>query len=352
METQQVERHQQRRGAVNRAFSIIHKAGAFDISRTLSPRSLTVLAYHRIAYHNLPTFDTFRPNVSATPEDFAAQMDYISTRYNVIAVGDLLAWLHGDRDLPSNPLLITFDDGYYDNYEHARPILQERGMPAVVFLATNHIGSNEPFYWDLAAYCFHHTPQMEAYLPNAGRRSWRSAREREAVMRGWIGSLKGLPDRKKWTAVRALPDALGVSVPDDAFAGLHMSWDNVREMVAAGIDMGAHTQSHPILTRVSREQASIEIAGSRKRIEDEIGQPVTTFAYPNGLAGDFNEGLETMLRSMGFEAAFTLRPGPARPGEVQRRPMAIRRILINHRDTLPRFAAKLAGLPRVLQAFS
>ncbi|GAB4479207.1 MAG: hypothetical protein Kow00124_24520 [Anaerolineae bacterium] len=337
---------------MSRAFGIIHKAGAFEITRTLSPHSLTVLAYHRITYHDLPTFDTFRPNVSATPEGFAAQLDYISTRYNVIAVDDLLAWLREERDLPPHPLLITFDDGYYDNYEHARPILQARGMPAVVFLATNHIGSSEPFYWDLVAYCFHHTPQMEAYLPNAGRRSWRSAREREAVMRGWIGSLKALPDRKKWTAVRALPEALGVSVPEGAFSGLHMSWDNVREMVAAGIDMGAHTQTHPILTRISREQASVEIAGSRKRIEDEIGQPVTTFAYPNGLTGDFNRELEAMLRTLGFEAAFTLQPGPARPREVLRRPMAIRRILINHRDTLSRFAAKLAGLPRAVQAFS
>jgi peptidoglycan/xylan/chitin deacetylase (PgdA/CDA1 family) len=119
-------------------------------------------------------------------------------------------------------------------------------------------------------------------------------------------------------------------------------------MTANGVAMGAHTQSHPILTRVSPERARAEVQGSKARIEAELNQPVTSFAYPNGLPPDFNPTLQTMLPQLGLDAAFTLVSGPARLAEVRREPMAVRRIFIGNRDTLPRFAAKVMGVPRLL----
>jgi peptidoglycan/xylan/chitin deacetylase (PgdA/CDA1 family) len=273
-------------------------------------------------------------------------MDFIRSRFNVISVSDVLAWLRGRQPLPSNPLLITFDDGYRDNLDYALPILQERNLPAVIFLATDYTGEIAPFYWDLLAYCFHHTPQTEVDLPLAGRQAWHDEKSRAAVIANWLFILKRLPEAEKRLAVEKLPRALSVSVPTDAFSGLHLSWDQVRTLVAAGIDMGAHTQSHPILTRISLEQARREVTGSKSRIEVEINRPVTTFAYPNGLVADFNPALQRLLQQSGFEAAFTLVPGPARPAEVRRTPLAVRRILIQHKDTLPRFVAKVMGLPR------
>jgi peptidoglycan/xylan/chitin deacetylase (PgdA/CDA1 family) len=304
------------------------------------------LAYHRLADPDAPDFDTFKPNVSATPAAFAAQMDFIRPRFNVVAVSDVLAWLRGQQPLPSNPLLITFDDGYRDNLDYALPILQERNLPAVIFLATDYTGEISPFYWDLLAYCFHHTPQTEVDLPLAGRQRWGDEKSRAVVMANWLYILKKLPDDEKRLIIKQLPQTLAVSIPADAFAGLHLTWDQVRTLVAAGVDMGAHTESHPILTRISLDQARREVTGSKKRIEAEINRPVTTFAYPNGLAADFNPALQRLLQQTGFEAAFTLLPGPARPAEVRRTPLAVRRILIQHKDTLPRFAAKVIGLPR------
>ena len=327
---------------------LLFRVGLLDALHSMWPRRLTVLAYHRIADPNVPGFDTFKPNVSATPAAFAAQMDFIRQRFNVISRSDLVAWLQDQQPLPPHPALITFDDGYRDNFDHALPILQQRNMPAVVFLATNYIGQTSPFYWDLTAYCFYHTLQNEADLPLTGRQQWDDEKSRTVIMKNWLNTLKKLPDDKKWTTVRQLPQALGVSIPEDAFVGLHLTWDQVRTMVAGGIDMGAHTQSHPILTRVPLEQARLEATGSKARIEAEIDRPTTTFAYPNGLPPDFSPALQAMLAQVGFEAAFTLVPGPARPIKVRREPMAIRRIFIHHKDTLPRFAAKVMGLPRLL----
>jgi peptidoglycan/xylan/chitin deacetylase (PgdA/CDA1 family) len=330
----------------DKILGLVWRAGLFDAVHRLWPARLTVLAYHRVVDLDAAGFDTFRPNVSATPAAFAGQMDFIRRRFNVVGVRDVVAWLHGQGSLPPRPAMITFDDGYRDNFEHALPILRQRNMPAVVFLTTNHIGQAKPFYWDLMAYCFQHTARQGADLPLLGRQQWRDEPSRSATMRRWLAALKAAPEEEKHKAVGQLPDVLGVCVPKDAFAGLHLSWDQVRAMAAAGVDMGAHTQSHPVLTRVSLEQARREAAGSKARIEAEIGRPVTTFAYPNGLPADFNPALQTMLTQAGFQAAFSLAPGPVRLADVRREPMAIRRIFIGHSDTLPRFAARVMGVTK------
>ncbi|MBI1878318.1 MAG: polysaccharide deacetylase family protein [Chloroflexi bacterium] len=332
----------------SKLIELCYRLGLFDAIHALWPNRLTVLAYHRVIDPHPPGFDTFKPNVSATPAAFAAQMDFIRHRFHVVSINELVAWLQDKHPLPLNPALITFDDGYRDNLDYALPVLQERGLPAVIFLATNYIGSASPFFWDLIAYCFHHTSKNEVDLPLAGRQQWRDPSSRAAVMVRWLDSLKKLPDTEKWAAVEKLPQALDVSVSADAFANMHLTWDQVRQMVAAGVDMGAHTQSHPILTRVTLEQARDEVAGSKARIEVEINQPVTAFAYPNGQPSDFNPALQTMLQQVGIKAAFTLVPGPTRPTEVRQAPMAIRRIFIGYKDTLARFAAKVMGAPRLI----
>jgi peptidoglycan/xylan/chitin deacetylase (PgdA/CDA1 family) len=323
-------------------------ASLFDTLHPMWPDRLTVLAYHRIGDPNAPGFDTFKPNLSATPAAFAAQMDFIYQRFNVISGSELVAWLQGQHTLPPHPALITFDDGYRDNFECALPILQQRNLPAIIFLATDYIGNSAPFYYDLAAYCFHHTRQGQADLPLVGWRRWKDKNSQAAILADWLIALKKLPDDEKRMAIKQLPPALGVIVPPDAFAKLYLTWDHVCAMMRAGIEMGAHTQSHPILTRVRLEQARAELAGSRARIEAETGRTVTTFAYPNGLPTDFNSDIQDVLQQVGFKAAFTLIPGPAWLAEVQESPLAIRRVHISRKDTLPRFAAKIMGLPRLL----
>lgn len=336
---------------MSKLIHLFFKLGQFSFYRAWGRPWLTILTYHRITDPHAPGFDTFIPNVSATPQGFAAQMDFIQQHFRVVSVGEVLAWLRGGQLLPLNPALITFDDGYYDNFQYAFPILQQRRLPAVIYLATDYINSATPFYWDLIAYSFYHTTQTGADLPLIGPQQWSNVAGRTAVMRLWIDRLKTIPDQEKWSLVRQLPQILGVTVPAAAFAGLHLTWDNVRCMVAAGIDMGAHTQSHPILTRVSLEQARSEVVGSKAKIEAELGRPITTFAFPNGQPPDFNPELQAMLRQVGFEAAFTLRPGPTSLHEVRHTPLAIRRVAISHKDNLFRFAAKVLGLPRWFNNF-
>lgn len=317
--------------------NLVFKTGLFRVGRKLWGKSLTVLNYHRIEDPDSDDFDSFKPNVSARPTDFERQMEYLSRWFNVVSLSALVRWLDGQQELPLHAALITFDDGYLDNYTHAYPILRKHNLPAVIFLATDHIGTDAPFYWDLAAYCFHHTRRTHLRFPDGTERDWTSPRERDQTCKSWVEALKPLPHVEKQQWVDELPGQLDVAIPKDFFRRLMMNWEQVREAYRSGIEFGGHTRTHPILSRVPMEQARIEIEESKARIEQELGDPTLGFAYPNGQAADFNPSLEQAVRRAGYRAAFNLMSGPSTLREVQRNPFSIRRIFISHLHTLPHF---------------
>ncbi|HSL41891.1 MAG TPA: polysaccharide deacetylase family protein [Anaerolineales bacterium] len=335
-----------RRSLKNRAVKLAHDTGLLRAGRGFWARSLTVVNYHRIDDPNRSDFDSFKPNVSATPEDFDRQMNYLAKWFHVVSLQDVVDWLDGHRELPPHAALITFDDGYLDNFTAAFPILRRHKFPALIFLTTGHIGTDRPFYWDLAAYCFYHTQKDQVMLPDGNLLRWSTQEQRERALKDWVESLKKLPETEKQSWVDRLPEALGVSIPKGFFQSLMVDWDQVREMQQGGIEFGAHTVHHPILTRIPLEQVCKEVEASKSKIEEETGKAVLGFAYPNGESSDLNRQIEKAVADSGIRAAFTLLNGPSPLSEVKRNPYAIRRIFISHRHSLPVFASLLHPLNR------
>jgi peptidoglycan/xylan/chitin deacetylase (PgdA/CDA1 family) len=329
-----------------KVLSLAYETGLIRAGRALWARSLTVINYHRIDDPQRADFDSFKPNVSATPHDFDRQMQYLAKWFHVVSLKDIVEWLDGRKDLPPYAALITFDDGYLDNYTSAFPILRKYDLSALVFLTTGHIGTDSPFYWDMAAYCFAHTRSDHLTFPDGRVEHWSSQPELDRVSKNWIELMKTLPQTEKEIYVQNLPVLLGVSTPAGYFQKLMMDWDQVREMQRAGIEFGAHTMHHPILTRIPPEQVQEEVVGSKIRIEEELREPVLGFAYPNGQASDLNEGIEKIIAESGIRAAFTLLNGPSSLGEVRRNPYAIRRVFISHRHSLPEYAMLLSPINR------
>ncbi|HSA99601.1 MAG TPA: polysaccharide deacetylase family protein [Anaerolineales bacterium] len=330
----------------NKMFNLAHETGLIRAGRGLWARSLTVVNYHRIDDPHRKDFDSFKPNVSATPEDFERQMDYLAKWFHVVSLQDVIEWLDGQKDLPPYAALITFDDGYLDNYTSAYPILCRHNFPALIFLTTGHIGTDAPFYWDMAAYCFSHTKSDHLTFPDGRSEHWSSQKQLDQASKAWTESLKALPQAEKESHVQRLPELLDVSVPSGFFQKLMMNWDQAREMQKGGIEFGAHTLNHPILTRIPLEQVRAEVKGSKARIEKELGKPVLGFAYPNGQLADLNDPIERIVADSGIRAAFTLLNGPSSLGEVKRNPYAIRRIFISHKHSLAEYAALLSPINR------
>ena len=331
----------------HKVLNLAYETGLIRAGRGLWARSLTVVNYHRIDNPHRSDFDSFKPNISATPEDFDRQLDYLARWFNVVSLKDVVKWLDGQGDLPPYAALITFDDGYLDNYTSAFPLLRKYNLPALIFLTTGHIGTDAPFYWDMAAYCFAHTPHDSLTFPDGHVESWSNKEQRDRVSRNWIELMKTFPQAEKQIYVESLTIELGISIPPGFFQRLMMNWDQVREMQKDGIEFGAHTVSHPILTRISLEEARGEILGSKSRIEDELGVPALSFAYPNGQASDLNDDVEKLVAESGLRAAFTLLNGPSSQSELKRNPYAIRRSFISYKHTLPVFATLLSPLNRL-----
>ena len=344
--SEQNENYSQRSSITKNMVSLAYNTGLIRFGRQLWANSLTVLNYHRIdELQNNP--DNFQPNISATPAGFDEQMSYLSRWFKVVSLQDVTNWVLNNKPLPHYAALITFDDGYLDNYTNAFPILKKYNFPAVIYLTSGHIDSNRPFYWDLVAYCFAHTEKDKILFPDGVERGWKSLDEKNQTSKQWVESMKILKEDKKRYWISRIPENLNVSIPDNYFKNLMMNWEQVREMNAANIDFGAHTVTHPILTRISPEQVRIEISDSKKKIEQELGKPVTSLAYPNGMKADFNDIVINLAKETGFVTAFTLLNGPASSNEVKNNPYTIRRSFISHKHSQPQFSTLISPINRL-----
>lgn len=332
---------------IAQAFSSL--GGNHLLDRYWGQNRLTVLAYHRIIEHETPQFADYRPVVSATPAMFAQQLDYIQAQFNVISIDDLHAAFYKDKPLPPRPLLITFDDGYLDNYEHAYPLLRARGLPAVIFLATSRMTHPRPLWWDAVARAFFYTTATDAHLPLLGDCSLTAA-DKNATLNKLLSALKQLHEEEKLAVVDEVQRTLGFNDTDSA--PLFVNWTQVREMVNNGVACHAHTVSHPILTRISLEQAHQELALSRQHIIDETAQNVTAFAYPNGTAADYSPQIIAALQSVGYSLAFTLTPGPMAWQNARKHPLQIRRVYLGYQDSFEIFTVKVMGLPAFGEALA
>ena len=193
--------------------------------------TIRILAYHRVLPGNCAEWCPVSPNfifddgvVSATSEAFRNQMGFVRRNFDVISFRDLYYIESRGLGLPARPLIITFDDGYRDNYTNAFPVLKEFGIPATIFVATGHIGSNTLFWWDLVAYCFKIAAPSEVLLEEVsveplclgtlgGRRS-----AIDRVLK-WM---KRVPDEVRARFVERLPEVLGITITPALGQGMHL----------------------------------------------------------------------------------------------------------------------------------
>jgi len=196
---------------------LIIVAGAFFFwlpSRYVVP----IIMYHQVAYSEHP-----QPNW-VSPENFEWQMAYLKDhRFNVIRLGELVESTQAGRSLPRKTAVITFDDGYENNYAHAFKILKKYGFPATIFVPSDKVGTE-------------------------GR----------------------------------------------------LTWAQMKEMIASGIDIGSHTRTEIYLPDASVERQRQEIQISKDILEQNLGTTVDHFAYT---IGGFSEGIKEIVKGAGYKAA-------------------------------------------------
>jgi peptidoglycan/xylan/chitin deacetylase (PgdA/CDA1 family) len=260
-----------------------------------------VLTFHRVDDEN----DPFLPSLPTAL--FAARMAHIARYYHVLPLEELAERVCRD-DAPLNALAITFDDGYRSNLTHAAPILARHGLPATIFLATSYIGTPQVLWFDRLALALKNTLRTGVDVGNRGILPLRTVAERLHALGVAQTHLKSVSEADRPRLLERLLASLE-PVAQEPPKQFMLSWDEVRELRGLGFSIGAHTETHPILSRLEPEDARREILGSRQAIERALGQPVRAFAYPNGGVNDYTPVTVQLVAEAGFTCAVTTRRG-------------------------------------------
>ncbi len=281
--------------------------GMLDVYSSLRGRlvglQVPILLYHRVGGAKYPWI-----HPSITPRDFEHQLIYLCQRYEVLSLDKIGRYIQERKPLPQKAAVVSFDDGYKDNYTCAYPILKKYNVPATIFLATGYIGSGNLFWTDKVRYIVLNTTLKTLELNGLAEYPLRSTGERLRAASRIVESLKNLPGEEKDSLIEKLVNISGVAIPANLGKELILSWDEVKEMSNNGIAFGAHTVTHPILTKLPLEEARREIIQSKQHIEQKLNQAVTTFCYPGGEPTDFNDDIKQIVKENGFACAVTVAP--------------------------------------------
>jgi peptidoglycan/xylan/chitin deacetylase (PgdA/CDA1 family) len=264
---------------------------------------LSILIFHRV----LPAPDPLFPDLPDAAA-FETRMRWVRDWFNVLPLGEAIERLYAGT-IPRRALAITFDDGYADNEELAAPILKRLGMSATFFVSTGFLGGG--CMWNdrvIEAVRACELPALD--LSSIGLDTYpvaTSAGRRQAIDQV-LGRIKHLDQAQR----QATADAIVVAAGNKPSPPLMMQPQQVRSLRAMGMEVGAHTVTHPILTRLGADAAWAEMHEGKAALEALLGEPVELFAYPNGVPRqDYAAEHAAMAKACGFKAAVSTAWGAA-----------------------------------------
>src|SRR5215470_10652092 len=249
----------------------------FLAKRWVRRHGVIVLTFHRVLGDVELEQTASLPGMLVRKQTFDGFLDYAAEKCELVDISQGPDWQRGSK----MKLAITFDDGWFDNATIAGPIVHRHGIPMVIFIVSDAMGTKLPFWPERAASALLSSQDI-SYVEQT------------------IGSLKGLPAEERDQRVKQLVAEHGT--PESlADVDRTMTWEQAGELDRHGVIFGSHTSTHEILTSIPLAQAEDEIAGSRERIEQKLGKPCQLFSYPNG---DCSEEVRNLVQRTGYKFAF------------------------------------------------
>ena len=292
------------------------------------------LNYHRIGDGKRSSFD---PGLwSATAEQFDQQLHWLKANFDVVSPQDVPYVVRVRR---GRHVIVTFDDGYEDNYTVAFPLLRAHRLPATFFVTTGFIDHPRLPWWDEIAWMIGKTRTssiaLPAFLPAP---ILLDEPGRDRAIRAMHQACFALPADRAGVFLDAVADVTGIGRYDVNLAPrMWMTWDMIRDMRAAGMTIGGHTVQHPVLARLPRDRQAEEISGCGRRLQEELGLPMRFFAYPFGQPDCFNDDTRDCLRAAGVRMAFSYYGGFRRLDEWD--DYDIRRVAVEQHLSFDQFRA-------------
>ncbi len=290
---------------------LIDRTGIGSLSRFASnPKHLIVLNYHRIGNYQEAIGD---PGVySATASEFDQQLQFLKSEFEVM---DPKRMQGGLDDIQAGKtrrasVLLTFDDGYKDNVENALPLLRKHALAAAFFVPSEFIGSRDVPWWDEISYCIKSAGQSRFVLTYPKRLAVDLGVQGFAnVSREVLRLYKDPAMLDSARFIGELRAACQGDVIPLSFEQMFFSPSDMVAMQAAGMTIGAHGHSHKLLARLSAEDELQEIETATGMLQDVLGARPRLFAYPVGSRTAFSARTQTVLKSLGYDYAFSFYGG-------------------------------------------
>ncbi|MFX0135826.1 MAG: polysaccharide deacetylase family protein, partial [Candidatus Hodarchaeota archaeon] len=226
--------------------------------------------------------------------------------YTIISLKEAIEILKKNLEITNNLIVITFDDGYRDNFENAFPILKNLQIPFTIFLTVNCIQSGKPLWIDYIINAIDRMNDDLLDLRNIGFGIYslktpinKADAVEKIVMKG-----KNLINRN--VLIDYILEKANLDYKDKIFKNIMLSWDEVKKMKGENVTFGSHSLNHYILSNLSFKEIELEISESKKILEDKLGCEINFFSYPNGSATDFNEYSKKVLKKYGYDCACSL----------------------------------------------
>lgn len=290
----------------SRLDAALEKSPLQQVFRRRSRQRLTVLAFHDVL--DGPWFRLL--------------MQDLCDRNNPVDLALVVRWSQGLAELPDRAVLVTFDDGDISVLRCGFPVLRDLHIPAVLFVVTDLIGTDNPYWWDEAG----------DLLDWGGSTAIVDADSPASLVSG----LKRVPNQKRIDALEELRS----SAQAPARRQTQLSVRDLNLLQENGVVIGNHSCSHPCMNQCSDEEIAREVALSHQCLEEWLGTKPQAFAYPNG---NFDRRVVEKVRESGYETAFQFDHALNRPGEPED-PLLLSRVRVNSNASLARFRIILSGL--------
>jgi len=275
--------------------------GGYQLARYLTRNQPKILMYHRFSENN--------EKDKVSKHIFEQQLTDIKKNFNPIPLQELIDCIITGKKLPKHGIVITIDDGYRDFYEIAFPLLKKYDIPATVYITSNFVDGSIWLWPDKISYILENTEAKQLDLAEIGYHKVAiksSLDDRDSCWQNIIDHCLTLDEYSRKAFINNLAIEAMVKIPELPIKKYcALTWDHVREIQNAGIEIGAHTANHPVLSRLNDKQLELEISGCKQKIEESINANIFSFCYPNGQPFDYNNDIKAIIKNSGFNNATT-----------------------------------------------
>jgi peptidoglycan/xylan/chitin deacetylase (PgdA/CDA1 family) len=307
--------------------------GGYHVVKRFVQPAITIIVYHRIIADD---HNGIKPYLSVTESNLRNQIRFYKREYLLLSLDEAIEQLQ-NCSIERKSLVITFDDGYEDNYSLGMKVFQEEGVRPAVFITTGPVDRQADLWPDrLRRLILDSVIESPVKIERASITIKPKTSSRIQALRAAIAYVKTLDLIQRESF---LNDLENIFSPPATYSSLMLDWNQVGMLASRGVTIGSHTVNHPFLAQIPEDVAGFEIGESKRILEEKTGRKINMFAYPNGKLRDFTPKTVELLRRSGYVAAVTTMRGVNRAGC---NPFYLRRTGVYLTDSITDIQCKLA----------